>query len=163
MRTGKSKRISQAELARVARRMERRGRRLVFTNGCFDLLHAGHVHLLKRARRLGDALVVAVNSDRSLRRLKGKGRPLVKETERIEVLAALEMVDYVVVFSGATPAALIRGVRPHVLVKGGDWKKSQIVGRETVEANGGVVRVIPLRKGLSSSGLIQRIVSRFGR
>jgi len=143
--------------------MERRGKQLVFTNGCFDLLHAGHVHLLKRARSLGDALVVAVNSDQSLRRLKGQGRPLVKENERIEVLSALEMVDYVVIFSGSTPETLIRAVRPHVLVKGGDWKKSQIVGRETVEANGGVVRVIPLRKGLSSSGLIQRIVSRFGR
>jgi D-beta-D-heptose 7-phosphate kinase/D-beta-D-heptose 1-phosphate adenosyltransferase len=155
--------VSQAELAGVARRMGGRGRKLVLTNGCFDILHAGHVRLLRGARRLGDALAVAVNSDASVRRLKGRGRPLVPLRERMEVLAALEMVDYVVPFGGDTPLALIRKVRPHVLVKGADWPKSRIVGRAVVEGSGGAVRTVPLRRGLSTSRILRRIVARFGR
>jgi rfaE bifunctional protein nucleotidyltransferase chain/domain len=155
--------VGRAGLARIARRMERRGERLVFTNGCFDILHAGHVRLLKRARRMGDALAVAVNSDASVRRLKGRGRPLTPQRERLEILAALEPVDYLVLFTEATPDALIRAVRPHVLVKGGDWRRSRIVGRETVEAAGGEVRVIPHEKKVSSTRIIRRILARFGR
>ncbi|HMC82151.1 MAG TPA: D-glycero-beta-D-manno-heptose 1-phosphate adenylyltransferase [Candidatus Polarisedimenticolia bacterium] len=155
--------VGRAALARIARRMEDRGKRLVFTNGCFDLLHAGHVRLLKRARRLGDALAVAVNSDASVRRLKGRGRPVTPQRERLEILASLESVDYVVVFTDPTPGALIRAVRPHVLVKGGDWRRSRIVGRGTVEAAGGRVRVIPLEKSVSTTRIIRRILARFGR
>jgi len=155
--------VGRAALARIARRMERRGERLVFTNGCFDILHAGHVRLLQRARRMGDALAVAVNSDGSVRRLKGRGRPVTPQRERLEILAALEPVDYVVVFAEPTPGDLIRAVRPHVLVKGGDWRRSRIVGREAVEAAGGRVRVIPLEKRVSTTRIIRRIVARFGR
>lgn len=161
MNRRRGKIITPSALGRIARRMERRGQRLVFANGCFDLLHSGHVRLLRRARRLGHALAVGINSDASVRRLKGPGRPVVPERDRMEVLAALEAVDYVVRFRESTPAVLIRKVRPHVLVKGGDWAGSRIVGRKTVEAGGGTVRVIPLRKGISTSRLIARIVSRF--
>ena len=155
--------MSRTALERIARRMEGEGKRLVLSNGCFDLLHSGHVRLLTRARRLGDALAVAVNSDRSVRRLKGPGRPVVGQRERLEVLSALEAVHYLVLFGESTPEALIRKVRPHILVKGGDWRRLRIIGRETVEAGGGRVQVIPLRKGFSTSRLIRRILSRFSR
>ena len=159
----KSKIVSRTALARISRRMAREGTRLVLTNGCFDLLHAGHVRLLRRARRMGDALAVAVNGDTSVRRLKGPGRPVSGEGERMEVLAALESVDFVVLFREETPDRLIRAVRPQILVKGGDWGRSRIVGRETVEADGGEVRVLPLRRGVSTTRIIQRILKRFGR
>ena len=159
----KSKIVSRTALARISRRMAREGTRLVLTNGCFDLLHAGHVRLLRRARRMGDALAVAVNGDTSVRRLKGAGRPVSGEGERMEVLAALESVDFVVLFREETPDRLIRAVRPQILVKGGDWGRSSIVGRETVEADGGEVRVLPLSRGISTTRIIQRILKRFGR
>ncbi len=159
----KGKVLSRAALARISRRMAREGKRLVLTNGCFDLLHAGHVRLLERSRRLGDALAVAVNTDRSVRKIKGPGRPVMGEKERAEILAALEAVDYVVLFAEETPERLIREVRPRVLVKGGDWGRSRIVGRGTVEADGGEVRVLPLRKGVSTTRIIRRIVERLGR
>lgn len=160
---GKSKIVSRTELARISRRMAGEGKRLVLTNGCFDLLHAGHVRLLRRARRLGDALAVAVNSDASVRKLKGAGRPVSGARERMEVLAALESVDFVILFPEETPDRLIRAVRPQVLVKGSDWGRSRIVGRETVEAAGGEVRVLPLRRGVSTTRIIHRILKRFGR
>jgi D-beta-D-heptose 7-phosphate kinase/D-beta-D-heptose 1-phosphate adenosyltransferase len=159
----KSKIVSRGALARIARGMAREGKRLVLTNGCFDLLHSGHVRILRRARSLGDALAVAVNSDLSVRKLKGAGRPVTGEGERMEVLAALASVDFVVLFREETPERLIRAVRPQVLVKGGDWGRSRIVGRETVEADGGEVRVLPLRRGVSTTRIIQRILKRFGR
>jgi rfaE bifunctional protein nucleotidyltransferase chain/domain len=155
--------VSRAELARISRRMAGQGRRLVLTNGCFDLLHAGHVRLLEKARGLGDALAVAVNSDASVRKLKGRGRPIVEEGERMEILAALESVDYVILFPEPTPERLIKTVRPRILVKGGDWRKSRIVGRDTVEAGGGRVQVVPLRKGVSTSLIVSRILKRFTR
>jgi rfaE bifunctional protein nucleotidyltransferase chain/domain len=155
--------VGRAELARIARRMESRGERLVLTNGCFDLLHAGHVRLLQRARRMGEALAVAVNSDASVRRLKGRGRPITPQRERLEILASLQPVDYVVLFAEPTPGALIRTVRPHVLVKGGDWRRSRIVGRDTVRAAGGRVRVVPLEKKVSTTKIIRRILERFER
>ena len=151
--------ISRARLAAIARRMAGQGKRLVFTNGCFDLIHPGHVRLLQQARAMGDALAVAINSDASVRRLKGPGRPILAARERAEVLSAFECVDYVVVFSEATPAAIVRAVRPGVLVKGGDWSPERIVGRDTVAADGGEVRVVPLRRGLSTSALLQRILA----
>ena len=145
-------------LAPLVRQLKRQGRTVVFTNGCFDLLHAGHVTLLERARRLGDVLIVGINSDRSVRALKGPGRPIVAERDRALVLAALESVDYVTVFSEPTPLRLVSRLRPHILIKGADWPASQIVGREIVDRDGGRVIRIPLVKGYSTSRLIKRIL-----
>jgi len=148
--------LETVDTAALARRLQRRGRVVVFTNGCFDLLHAGHVGLLETARDHGDFLIVGVNSDRSVRRLKGPGRPVVPLRERMEVLAALRAVDGVVPFAEATPARLIDRIRPDVLVKGADYRKKPIVGRGTVEALGGRVVTVPLRRGRSTSDLIRR-------
>ncbi|MES9996876.1 D-glycero-beta-D-manno-heptose 1-phosphate adenylyltransferase [Desulfovibrio aminophilus] len=135
------------------------GYRLVFTNGCFDLLHPGHVDLLTRARALGDGLILGLNSDDSVRRLKGPERPVVSERERAFVLAGLACVDFVVVFGEDTPLRLITAVRPRILVKGGDWPVERIVGREVVQADGGSVRSLPLLPGYSTTALIERIRS----
>jgi rfaE bifunctional protein nucleotidyltransferase chain/domain len=135
-------------------------KRIVFTNGCFDLMHIGHTRYLQAASALGDLLVVGVNSDASVRSLnKGVDRPIVPEAQRAEVLAALGCVDYVVIFSEPDPGALIAALQPDVLVKGGDWALDKIVGRETVEARGGAVTTIPLVPGMSTTSLLQRIRS----
>jgi rfaE bifunctional protein nucleotidyltransferase chain/domain len=149
--------ISQEELVQMAAREKRAGRRVVFTNGCFDLLHPGHVRCLTDARALGDILIVAVNSDRSVRGNKGSERPLVAEQDRAEVLAALASVDYVTIFDEPTPRELISRVLPSVLVKGADWPLDQVAGREEVEASGGRVVSIPLASGYSTTNLVQRI------
>jgi len=133
-----------------------RGLRVVFTNGCFDLLHVGHISLLERARHMGDRLIVAVNSDRSVRGLKGRRRPLVREQERAQVLAALASVDAVVVFDEATPLRLIEALRPDVLVKGGDYTENEVVGAAEVRGWGGRLELVPLVAGCSTSGLIER-------
>ena len=132
------------------------GKRVVFTNGCFDLLHRGHVEYLAAARRLGDALVVGVNDDDSVRRLKGPGRPLVAARDRAHVLAALAAVDRVVLFAEDTPAELIGALLPDVLVKGGDYALESVVGRDVVEAHGGEVKLIPFRAGYSTSAILAR-------
>ena len=137
-------------------------KRLVFTNGCFDILHIGHVRYLNHARALGDALVVAVNSDRSVREIKGPSRPVLPEFERVEVLAALECVDYLFLFDDPTPLNVIETVLPDVLVKGADWERAGIVGRDVVEGSGGCVVTIPIVDGASTTGIIQRIIDRFG-
>jgi rfaE bifunctional protein nucleotidyltransferase chain/domain len=147
---------------RVARRARREGRRVVFTNGCFDLLHPGHVRYLARARAAGDLLVVGLNSDRSVKRLKGPGRPVQNEAARAEVLAALAAVDHVVVFDGPTPVELIRALRPHVLAKGADWAADAIVGSEEVLADGGRVLRVPLVAGQSTTRLVKRAGGRLG-
>ena len=136
------------------------GRRVVFTNGVFDLLHPGHVRYLEAARREGDALIVGVNSDRSARGNKGPSRPITPEGERAEMLAALACVTAAVVFDEPTPAEIIRRVRPHVLVKGADWPADQIVGRETVEADGGRVVRVTVEPGWSTTSIIGRIAGR---
>jgi D-beta-D-heptose 7-phosphate kinase/D-beta-D-heptose 1-phosphate adenosyltransferase len=138
-------------------RLRREGKRLVFTNGCFDLLHRGHVRYLSQARALGDALVVAINSDRSVKALKGTGRPIMSELERAEVIAALASVDYVLVFDEETPLEVIKKLVPDVLVKGGDWPLEQIVGLEEVTAAGGTVLSLPYLENASTSELIKRI------
>ena len=135
--------------------LKRQGKRVVFTNGCFDLLHPGHTRYLAEARTLGDALLVAVNSDRSVRALKGPGRPILPESERAEILAALECVDYVTVFDDLTPRSLIARLLPEVLAKGADWGPTEIVGREEVEAAGGRVVSIHVVPGFSTSALIE--------
>src|SRR5213083_1202524 len=134
-----------------------RGERIVFTNGCFDLLHVGHTRYLQEAKKLGDCLVVGLNSDASVRAIKPRGRPLVPEAQRAEVLAALACVDYVVLFDEPDPGRLIAELQPDVLVKGGDWAPDQIIGREVVEARGGTVRTIPLVPGVSTTALVERI------
>jgi D-beta-D-heptose 7-phosphate kinase/D-beta-D-heptose 1-phosphate adenosyltransferase len=133
------------------------GLRVVFTNGCFDLLHAGHVFLLEAARSEGDLLVVGINSDRSVREIKGPGRPLTPEAERAEALLALECVDRVVVYDAPTPAAVIDAISPDVLVKGADWAEAEIVGRDTVTRRGGRVVRVPLVAGRSTTRLVDRI------
>ena len=133
------------------------GRRVVFTNGCFDLLHVGHVRYLAAARDAGDLLVVGLNDDASVRRLKGPSRPLVAETARAEVIAALAAVDYVTLFGEDTPYALIAAVQPDVLVKGADWAADQVVGRDVVEARGGRVILIPVVEGFSTTSLVERL------
>jgi rfaE bifunctional protein nucleotidyltransferase chain/domain len=138
-------------------REKRDGRRVVFTNGCFDLLHPGHIRALELARALGDALVVGLNSDGSVRQLKGEGRPIISEAERAEILAALESVDAVVIFDELTPRELISRLLPDVLVKGGDWPGDQIVGREEVEAAGGRVVSVPVVPGYSTSAILRKI------
>jgi len=150
--------VSREEICKIARSTQRDGTRIVFTNGCFDLLHLGHVRYLRAAREQGDLLVVGLNSDESVRRLKGRGRPLVPEGDRAELLAALEMVDYIVLFPEDTPAELIAKIKPDVLVKGGDYCPEEIAGRDTVEASGGRVVIIPLVKSRSTTSLIQKIL-----
>ncbi len=135
------------------------GRKVVFTNGCFDLLHGGHIHLLDYARTLGDVLVVAVNDDASIRRLKGAHRPIFPLRERLEILAALSSVNRLIAFSEDTPLFLISRIRPDVLVKGGDWKPGEVVGKEEVEALGGRIIIVPYLPGHSSSQIISRITA----
>jgi D-beta-D-heptose 7-phosphate kinase/D-beta-D-heptose 1-phosphate adenosyltransferase len=150
--------LSREELLRRRAAAAAEGRRVVFTNGCFDLLHPGHVRYLEEARALGDVLVVAVNADASARRLgKGAGRPYNDERTRAEVVAALAAVDYVTVFGEDTPLALITALRPDVLVKGGDWPVEDIVGADAVRAAGGVVRSLPSAKGFATTALIAKI------
>ncbi|PIE69482.1 MAG: D-glycero-beta-D-manno-heptose 1-phosphate adenylyltransferase [Deltaproteobacteria bacterium] len=134
-------------------------KRMVFTNGCFDILHAGHVDYLARARELGDLLVVGLNSDASVRSIKGNQRPVQGERDRAAVLVGLACVDHVVIFNEDTPFALIQAVMPDVLVKGGDWPVETIVGRELVEARGGQVISMPLLPGYSTTGIIDRILA----
>jgi rfaE bifunctional protein nucleotidyltransferase chain/domain len=133
------------------------GQRVVFTNGCFDLLHPGHIRTLEAARQLGDALIVGLNSDSGVRQLKGLGRPVVPEQERAEILAALECVDAVVIFKEATPRETIAALLPDVLVKGGDWPGDQIVGREEVEAAGGRVVSVAVAASYSTTAILQKI------
>jgi D-beta-D-heptose 7-phosphate kinase/D-beta-D-heptose 1-phosphate adenosyltransferase len=149
--------VARDEVGRLAERLRRDGRKVVFTNGVFDLLHPGHVRYLKHARLLGDVLIVGVNSDRSVRSNKGDGRPINREEERAEVLAALDAVDAVVLFDEETPHDLIAAVRPDVLVKGADWPEDGIVGRDIVEARGGVVVRVPVEPGYSTSAIIEKI------
>ena len=145
------------EACAVRERLRAEGRRLVFTNGCFDILHVGHVRYLQAARALGDALLVAINSDASVRALKGDSRPVLKEAERAEMLAALAAVSYVTIFDALSPRALIARLLPDVLVKGGDYGLDEIHGREEVEAAGGRVLALPFIEGASTTDIIERI------
>ena len=145
------------QLKPVLARLRRRGRRIVFTNGCFDLLHIGHLRYLQRARRHGDRLVVAINSDRSVKKIKDPLRPLLPQAERAEVLAALSCVDYVTIFDEPNPLVVITDLQPDVLIKGSDWGKNKIIGRDVVERRGGRVRRVPLVKGVSTTRLIEKI------
>ena len=150
--------INRAELLEERRRLGRQGLRVVFTNGCFDLLHPGHIRYLEEASKLGDRLIVGLNSDASVHQLKGEGRPILKQAERAEVMAALACVDYVTIFDEETPRQLIAELLPDVLVKGGDWAVDAIVGREEVEAGGGKVLSLAFIEGVSTTEIIERIL-----
>ncbi len=149
--------VSQQELIALLGRASRGSRRVVFTNGCFDLLHPGHIRTLEEARSLGDILVVGLNRDASVREAKGNLRPLIAQDERAELLVAVEAVDFVVLFGEPTPRELIARLLPDVLVKGADWGSSEIVGREEVEGAGGRVVSIPLEPGYSTTNILQKI------
>jgi rfaE bifunctional protein nucleotidyltransferase chain/domain len=149
--------LDAAALDRFARNARAAGRRIVFTNGVFDILHPGHLRYLQAARAHGDLLIVGLNSDASVRRNKGPGRPVNPQDERAEVLASLTCVDAVSIFDDETPADIIRRVQPDVLVKGADWPADQIVGRDTVEARGGKVILEPVEQGYSTSGIIDKV------
>ncbi len=154
---------SLRELLPVRRALEKKGKTVVFTNGCFDLLHAGHVRLFRKAREHGDVLVVALNTDASVRRLKGPTRPVFPLRERLEILSAFADVDYVTWFAEPTPRKIVAALLPDVLVKGGDWSPDRVVGRAEVEAAGGKVVIVPYLQGHSSTSLIDRIKAAAGR
>lgn len=149
--------MSLAEAVALVEHLRHDGKRIVFTNGVFDLLHPGHVRYLQDARREGDALIVGVNSDRSVHAIKGPARPITPEAERAEILAALSCVDAVVIFDEDNPQQVIDRLQPDVLVKGADWAPDNIIGRDTVEARGGCVVRIPLAEGYSTSDIIKKI------
>lgn len=149
-------------LATLVTREKERGRKVVFTNGCFDLLHAGHVKYLQKARSFGDLLILGLNSDASVRRLKGANRPLIAEEERAHLLAALDCIDYVVLFDEDTPFRLIEIIRPDILVKGGDYTREGVVGHEIVESSGGRVELVEFVDGKSTTGIIEKILQRYG-
>lgn len=157
MMPARAKIKSPRELEVTLRQLQKQGKKVVFTNGCFDLLHPGHVRYLSKARQLGDILVVALNTDRFVRALKGNKRPILGQQERCEVIGALACVDFVTIFDAPTPEKIIRRLGPDVLVKGGDWPLSQIVGREDVESRGGRVLAIEFERGFSTSEIIDRI------
>ena len=145
------------ELQSIAARAQAGGKKIVFTNGCFDIVHLGHLHVLREAKALGDLLIVAVNSDGSVKKIKGPSRPVLGEVARTELIAALEMVDYVTLFDEPDPTCAIAAIHPDVLVKGGDWGRNEVVGADIVERNGGRVAVIPYLKGFSTTEIIERI------
>jgi rfaE bifunctional protein nucleotidyltransferase chain/domain len=145
-----------ADAVAIVERLHASGKTVVFTNGVFDLLHPGHVRYLQQARALGDALIVGVNSDRSVRAIKGPLRPITPEAERAEILAALAPVDAAVMFDEDTPHAIIAAIQPDILVKGADWAEDAIVGRDIVEARGGRVVRMPIEPGYSTSGIIEK-------
>jgi rfaE bifunctional protein nucleotidyltransferase chain/domain len=145
------------ELSAMSAQARKAGRVVVFTNGCFDLVHRGHIHLLRQAKALGDILIVGLNSDVSVKTIKGPDRPIMPEADRIELIAALQMVDYVVVYSEPDPYHIIAAIKPNVLVKGGDWSADKIIGADVVEQNGGRVAVVPYLPEFSTTQIIERI------
>jgi rfaE bifunctional protein nucleotidyltransferase chain/domain len=147
------------ELKSIVAEAKAQGKVVVFTNGCFDLLHRGHVHLLREAKALGDLLIVALNSDASVKAIKGAARPILPETDRVELIAAMEMVDFVVLFEEPDPYNVIDALRPKVLVKGADWPSEEIIGADIVRTDGGEVRILPYLKGFSTTAIIEKIRS----
>jgi rfaE bifunctional protein nucleotidyltransferase chain/domain len=150
------------EIASIADEARKSGKKAVFTNGCFDLLHRGHVHILRQAKAAGDLLIVGINSDSSVKSIKGPTRPILPQTDRVELIAAMEMVDYVVLFDEPDPYRLIAAIKPNVLAKGGDWSADKIVGADIVAQNGGRILVIPYLDGFSTTEIIERIRSEDG-
>lgn len=153
----KVKSLDELETLTAAARTN--GKIVVFTNGCFDLLHRGHIYLLREAKALGDLLVVAINSDQSVKAIKGPTRPILAETDRLELIASMEMVDYVLLFDEPDPYNIISILRPHILVKGGDWSAEEVIGGDLVQGNGGKVVVVPYLKGFSTTEIIAKLRS----
>ncbi len=145
------------ELKEIVEGLKRERKKIVFTNGCFDILHIGHINYLREAKNKGDVLVIGLNSDASARKIKGQGRPIIPEGERAEILAALEFVDFVTIFEEETPLNLIKEIKPDILVKGGDWKKEEVVGNDFVESCAGETIIVPLVKNRSTSLIIEKI------
>ncbi len=145
------------EITYLVNKLKNQNRRIVFTNGCFDIIHAGHVQYLQEAKALGDILVIGLNSDASVKRLKGAERPVNNQNDRAIVLSALKAVDYIVVFDEDTPYDLIKQIKPDILVKGGDWPENKIVGHDIVKANGGIVKSLSFRPGNSSTSIIEKM------
>jgi len=158
MKRAREKILSHKKLCDVCVNFKKQGLKIVFTNGCFDLLHVGHLRYLEEAKELGDALVVGVNSDRSVREIKGENRPIIPQLARAELIAGLWCVDYVTIFDDITPLSLIKAVKPDILVKGADWNLSEIVGRDFVESYGGRVHRIELTPGFSTTLIIQNVL-----
>lgn len=146
-----------SKLKKILKKLKAKKKKIVFTNGCFDILHAGHVTYLAKAKGLGDILIVGLNSDTSVKKLKGKSRPIVTQKYRAKVLSALSSVDFVVIFNGLTPLNIIKAIRPDILIKGGDWKVKDIVGADLLKAYGGRVKTLPYIKGLSTKNIIAKI------
>jgi D-beta-D-heptose 7-phosphate kinase/D-beta-D-heptose 1-phosphate adenosyltransferase len=153
-----SKVISLKKIVKIRKELKKEGKKVVFTNGCFDILHKGHVYLLKRAKKLGDILIVGLNSDSSVKRIKGEKRPIFSVRDRAFVLSSIDVVDYIVIFNEDTPLKVIKAIEPDVLVKGADWDKKSIVGREIVESLGGRVVRIPVLKGFSTTSVIEKLL-----
>lgn len=155
--------FDRKKLVKKVNALKKKGKKIVFTNGCYDLIHAGHVKFLQKAKKLGDILILAINSDSSVRRIKGPKRPVMPEHERAEVLAALECVDIVTIFHENDPFNIVKDIVPDVLVKGGDWKMGTIIGADIVEAAGGRTTNIKYEKGNSTTGIIERVVEAYGK
>ncbi|MBW6485918.1 MAG: D-glycero-beta-D-manno-heptose 1-phosphate adenylyltransferase [Syntrophobacterales bacterium] len=155
--------LSREELRETVERLRKKGGKIVFTNGCFDILHAGHVRYLKQAKAAGDILVLGLNSDSSVRKIKGEKRPIVPQEERAEVVASLRSVDYVTIFEETTPLKLIELLKPDVLVKGADWSEKDIAGRDSVLSWGGRIELIPVVEGASTTNIIGKICLAYGQ
>ena len=162
MLKAKDKIIKLKKLAKLLARLRRQGKRVVFTNGCFDLLHVGHVRYLNEARQKGDVLVVAVNTDRSVRKIKGDSRPIIPQAERAEILSALAAVDFVTYFDEGTPFEIINELKPGILVKGADYRARDIVGNDFIKRTGGKLYRIPLARNYSTSRIVQDVVDKYG-
>jgi len=151
------------EISHIAEKLKAENKVIVFTNGCFDILHSGHIKYLYDAKKLGDILIVGLNSDSSIKRIKGEKRPIINQEERAYIISALEMIDFIVIFDDDTPYELIKRIKPNILVKGGDWDIEKIVGKDIVESYGGKVLNIPFVEGKSTSNIIQRILDVYSR
>jgi D-beta-D-heptose 7-phosphate kinase/D-beta-D-heptose 1-phosphate adenosyltransferase len=157
----KIKNLSQ--LKKIVEKLKKENKKIIFTNGCFDLLHIGHIRYLQEAKKLGDCLIVALNSDNSVRKLKGEKRPLVPEEERAEIISSLSCVDYVIIFEELTPENIILNLKPHIQVKGGDYKIEDIPERKIVESYGGKVMIVPEVKGYSTTNLVEKILEQYSK
>ncbi|MEO0276023.1 MAG: D-glycero-beta-D-manno-heptose 1-phosphate adenylyltransferase [candidate division WOR-3 bacterium] len=149
--------VSRKKIKEIVKKLKKEGKKIVFTNGCFDLIHKGHIYLLKEAKKFGDVLIVGLNSDSSIKKIKGKGRPILKEKERGFIIDNIKGVDYVVIFNEKTPFKLIKEIKPDILVKGGDYKENEVVGGEFVKKRKGRVVIIPYLKNFSTTKIIERI------
>ena len=155
--------LTWEELKKAVEHNRGEGKKIAFTNGCFDILHAGHVQYLREARKTGDLLILGLNSDTSVRAIKGEKRPLIPQVERAEVVASLTAVDYVTVFDETTPLRLIEYLQPDCLVKGGDWQEDAVVGGDLVRSWGGKVVIVPLTEGISTTNIVDKILRAYGK